>query len=91
MCSLMANAQIKKPELMVFPSDEWCIRNGYFTEVDNMGTTTRIPNYKQALQEDMGLRLPQESPPVEEIYIHRSVSEARLMKNGDIRSKCSMR
>lgn len=57
MCSLVANAQIKKPELMVFPSDEWCIRNGYFTEVDNMGTSTRVPNYKQALQEDMGLRL----------------------------------
>ena len=49
MCSLVANAQIKKPELMVFPSDEWCIRNGYFTEVDNMGTSTRVPNYKQAL------------------------------------------
>ena len=53
----MASAQIKKPELMVIPSDVWCISNGYYTEVENMGTTVKVPNYKQALQENMGLKL----------------------------------
>ena len=55
--ALVANAQIKKPEVMVIPSDVWCISNGYYTEVENMGMTTKVPNYKQALQENMGLKL----------------------------------
>ena len=55
--ALVASAQIKKPELMVVPSDVWCISNGFYTEVDNMGTTVKVPNYKQALQESMGLKL----------------------------------
>ena len=55
--ALIANAQIKKPELMVVPSDVWCITNGYYTEVENMGMTVKVPNYKQALQENMGLKL----------------------------------
>ena len=55
--ALVASAQIKKPELMVIPSDVWCISNGYYTEVENMGMTTKVPNYKQALQENMGLKL----------------------------------
>ena len=55
--ALVASAQIKKPELMVIPSDIWCITNGYYTEIENLGTTTKVPNYKQALQENMGLKL----------------------------------
>ena len=55
--ALVASAQIKKPALMVIPSDVWCISNGYYTEIDNMGTTLKVPNYKQALQENMGLKL----------------------------------
>ena len=55
--ALIASAQIKKPELMVVPSDVWCITNGYYTEVENMGMTVKVPNYKQALQENMGLKL----------------------------------
>ena len=55
--ALIASAQIKKPELMVVPSDVWCITNGYYTEVENMGMTTKVPNYQQALQENMGLKL----------------------------------
>lgn len=55
--ALVASAQIKKPELMVVPSDVWCISNGYYTEVENLGTTVKVPNYKQALQENMGLKL----------------------------------
>ena len=55
--ALVASAQIKKPELMVIPSDVWCITNGYYTEVENLGTITKVPDYKQALQENMGLKL----------------------------------
>ncbi len=55
--ALVASAQIKKPELMVIPSDNWCIQNGFYTEVENMGMTVKVPNYKQALQESMGLKL----------------------------------
>jgi hypothetical protein len=55
--AIVASAQIKKPELMVVPSDVWCITNGYYTEVENLGTTVKVPNYKQALQENMGLKL----------------------------------
>ena len=55
--ALMASAQIKKPELMVIPSDVWCITNGYYTEVENMGAIAKVPNYKQALQENMDLKL----------------------------------
>ena len=55
--AVVASAQIKKPELMVIPSDVWCISNGYYTEVENMGMTVKVPNYKQALQESMGLKL----------------------------------
>lgn len=53
----LAFGQIKKPELMVFPSDAWCINNGYYTEVENMGVTEKVPNYKQALQENVELKL----------------------------------
>jgi hypothetical protein len=42
---------------MVIPSDVWCISNGYYTEIENMGVTTKVPNYKQALQESMGLKM----------------------------------
>ena len=55
--ALVASAQIKKPELMVIPSDNWCIQNGFYTQVENMGMTVKVPNYKQALQESMGLKL----------------------------------
>lgn len=55
--AMVASAQIKKPELMVIPSDIWCITNGYYTEIENLGTMTKVPNYKQALQENMGLKL----------------------------------
>ena len=55
--AMIASAQIKKPELMVIPSDAWCITNGYYTEVENLGKIEKVPNYKQALQENMGLKL----------------------------------
>lgn len=53
----MAQTPVKKPTIMVFPSDAWCIQNGYYSDVENMDQITRVPNYKTALQENIGLKL----------------------------------
>ena len=44
--------QAKKPTLMVLPSDQWCDSRYFMTEFDNQGTKMKVPNYKQAFQED---------------------------------------
>lgn len=51
------SAQAKKPTLLIIPSDNWCIQNGYFDTYDNQGTETKIINYKKAVQEDPNLLL----------------------------------
>ena len=53
--SLYSISQAKKPTIMIVPSDNWCILNGYFDELDNQGTKVKIPNYKKALQESSDL------------------------------------
>jgi hypothetical protein len=53
--SLLTNAvfgQAKKPTLMILPSDNWCEQRYFMTEFDNQGTKQKVPNYKQAFQED---------------------------------------
>jgi hypothetical protein len=45
-------AAIKKPTLMILPSDNWCMQRYFITEFDNQGVKQKIPNYKQAFQED---------------------------------------
>ena len=52
--SLSVYAQ-KKPTLMILPSDNWCIQRYFTTEYDNQGVKERIPNYRQAFQEDLEL------------------------------------
>lgn len=42
----------KKPTLMILPSDNWCVQRFFVTEIDNQGTRMKVPNYKQAFQED---------------------------------------
>ena len=56
-CTTMMFAQAKKPTIMVVPSDVWCNTNGYMMEFDNQGTKVKIPNYKQAFQENTDLLL----------------------------------
>jgi hypothetical protein len=55
-CSNAIFAQAKKPTIMIMPSDNWCVLNGYYNEYDNQGTKTRVMDYKRAFQEnsDMG-------------------------------------
>lgn len=45
-------AQAKKPTLMILPSDNWCEQRYFMTEFDNQGSKQKVPNYKQAFQED---------------------------------------
>lgn len=45
-------AQVKRPTIMVEPSDVWCTTNGYVTEYDNQGVKQILPNYRLALQSD---------------------------------------
>ncbi len=45
-------SQSKKPTLMILPSDNWCVQRYFMTEFDNQGTKQKVPNYKQAFQED---------------------------------------
>ncbi|HCR89064.1 MAG TPA: hypothetical protein DIW50_01115, partial [Prolixibacteraceae bacterium] len=48
-------SQAKKPTIMVVPSDNWCIKNGYVMNYDEMGTTKVLPDYKTALQMETDL------------------------------------
>ncbi len=50
-----AFGQAKKPTLMILPSDNWCEQRYFMTEFDNQGTKQKVPNYKQAFQEDTEL------------------------------------
>ena len=38
---------------MILPSDNWCEQRYFMTEFDNQGTKQKVPNYKQAFQEDV--------------------------------------
>ena len=45
-------SQIKKPTLMILPSDNWCVQRYFVTDFNNQGTKMKVPDYKQAFQED---------------------------------------
>ena len=49
--------QMKKPTIMILPSDNWCVQRYFMTTFDNQGTDVKIPNYQQAFQEDTELGL----------------------------------
>jgi hypothetical protein len=53
--SFFAFAQAKKPTIMVVPSDNWCIKNGYTMTHDEQGTIKTLPDYKMALQNETDL------------------------------------
>jgi len=50
--SIYCFGQVKKPTLMILPSDNWCNQRYFMTEFDNQGTKQKVPDYKQAFQED---------------------------------------
>lgn len=53
--TLFGFSQAKKPTIMVIPSDNWCIKNGYVQTQDVMGTIKTFPDYKAAVQNDTEL------------------------------------
>jgi hypothetical protein len=53
--NIQGYSQAKKPTLMILPSDNWCEQRFFMTEFDNQGTKQKVPNYKQAFQEDTEL------------------------------------
>jgi hypothetical protein len=53
--TMIGMGQAKKPIIMVVPSDNWCIRNGYTMTYDEMGTLKTLPDYKMALQNETDL------------------------------------
>lgn len=57
MLCISAFGQAKRPSIMVVPSDNWCVQNGYVQEFDNMGTKQIVPDYRAALQNDSNLLL----------------------------------
>lgn len=47
----------KKPSLMVVPSRNWCVRNGYMQQHESLGDTILIPDYRKAYDMDPQLNL----------------------------------
>lgn len=54
-CSIPVYSQAKKPTLMVVPADVWCHDNGYYNRTETQGTSTYIPDYGRAFQENSDL------------------------------------
>lgn len=52
-----AFGQAKKPTIMIVPSDNWCVKNGYTMEFDDEGTKVTIPDYKTAFQQSTEVKL----------------------------------
>lgn len=52
-----AFSQAKKPTIMVVPSDNWCIKNGFVTKFDEMGVIKTVPDYEAAVQGSSDLLL----------------------------------
>lgn len=49
---LLLQSKAKKPTLLILPSDNWCEQRYFMTEFNNQGIKQKVPNYKQAFQED---------------------------------------
>ena len=56
MLSCIAQAQEKKPTLMIVPSDNWCTQRYFTTTYDNQGAKVRVPDYQRAFQEDLEIK-----------------------------------
>jgi hypothetical protein len=46
------NTEGIKPSIMIFPSDVWLEKNGYFKTIDNQGVSQFVPDYAAALRDD---------------------------------------
>lgn len=48
-------AQVKKPTIMVVPSQAWCASQGYTISFESQGVKKEVPDYQKALQNDIDL------------------------------------
>lgn len=55
--SVLSFGQAKKPTIMIVPSDNFCISQGYYTTVNINGSDQKIPDYKKTFQENSQIRL----------------------------------
>ena len=46
MSGIVLYGQAKKPTIMVVPSDNWCVQNGYTETYDNQGKNGSMPNIR---------------------------------------------
>lgn len=47
--------EVKKPTMMILPSDNWCTQRYFTRKFDNQGATISIPDYQRAFVEDIEL------------------------------------
>ena len=47
--------EVKKPTVMILPSDNWCTQRYFTKKFDNQGTTVSVPDYQRAFVEDIEL------------------------------------
>ena len=55
--SLSWAAEVKKPTVMIVPSDNWCTQRYFTRSFDDQGSTVKVSDYQRAFTED--LELPQ--------------------------------
>lgn len=53
--SAFAGDAVKKPTVMILPSDNWCTQRYFTQRFDNQGTTVSVPDYQRAFMEDTEL------------------------------------
>lgn len=46
---------VKKPTIMILPSDGWCAQRYFMTTFSNQGMTVKVPDYQRAFREDTEL------------------------------------
>lgn len=49
------NSQVKKPTIMILPSDNWCGQRYFTYKFNNQGSEVIVPDYKRAFTEDIEL------------------------------------
>ncbi|WP_302591123.1 DUF6175 family protein [uncultured Muribaculum sp.] len=52
---LICDSQVKKPTIMLLPSDNWCAQRYFTQSFDNQGTTVKVSDYQRAFTEDIEL------------------------------------
>lgn len=46
---------VKRPTIMILPSDGWCTQRYFMTTFSNQGITVKVPDYQRAFREDTEL------------------------------------